>query len=112
MLLARQIFDGADRNAVRIAQIDQKLRQAVMLAFDIGVTAEQAYHIVHYMSTRGPNFPAVDQPAAICPGRLGADRGQIRARIRFTHADAKKNFAFCDARNDALLHLLGAESQY
>src|SRR5258708_5635732 len=67
--------------------------------------------VVGDMRRRGPDLGAVDEPAAVGPGRLGLGREQVGAGIRLAHADRKTNLAAADARQDVHLDVLGGVFQ-
>ena len=69
--------------------------------------AEQAEHVIGDMRVAGPDFGAVDLPAAVDLGRLGLGGEQIGAGVRLAHADDEAQFAAADARQDVLLDVLG-----
>ncbi len=102
--------DLADRIHLdaRLLHLDQKLRQAVTAVF-LGRLrgAEDRDHVVGDVRRRGPDLGAVDEIAAVGLGGARLGREQVRAGVRFAHADGKADFAAADARQDIHLDVLG-----
>src|SRR3546814_5792316 len=63
------------------------------------------------MRAAGPDLAAVHEPAAVDLLAGRSQGGEVRARIRFAHADAEVALAAGDARQDALTLLLCAEAE-
>ena len=63
------------------------------------------------IGARGPYHVAVEQPADDHFGGLGADRGEIGARVLRRTCRCKNRLATGDGRHDALLHICRAGYQ-
>ena len=108
IVLSRHLVDRVDGDARRL-HVDQELRQPVPAVFlGGGRRAEQADHVVGVVGVAGPHLGAVDEPAAVGLGGLGAGREQVGARIGLAHADGEAHLAAADARQHVGLHALAA----
>jgi hypothetical protein len=106
-VLAGQLIDRIHRNPRR-PHVDQELRQAMTaVLLGRGRGAEQADHVVGDVRIAGPDFCAVDQPAAVRLRRFRLRREQVGAGIRLAHADREAHLAAADARQYVHLDVLG-----
>ena len=101
-LAAQLRLNGANGEAarLRILHVDEELRHAGVPIFAALAGAHQRDHVIGDVGARGPHLAAGDGPAARHLHGLGADGGQVRARIGLAHADAKGHLATHDARHD------------
>ncbi|MNQ90428.1 hypothetical protein D3C85_1057700 [compost metagenome] len=101
VVLADHVVDRANRDAGSL-QVDQQLRQPrVTVAFILRPGAQQGDHVLAAVGAGGPDLAAVDYPAAIDLGRTGTHRGEVRADIRLTHADADHQLTASNGRQKA-----------
>jgi hypothetical protein len=92
-------------------QVDDHLREPGMAVLRRRLGAHQGDHVVIAVGIGGPELGAVDQPAALDPLRPRAHRRQIRARVRFAHADGKEALAPGNGGQVGLPLDFGAEAQ-
>src|SRR5207247_1258234 len=111
VMLAGEVDDRPDGDALRVAQIDEELCQTLVLLVRHDLRAEERDRVVGEMGVRRPYLGAVDEVAALGLRRARADGGQIGARIRLAHADGEGQLATNDPRQDALPLFLDAEAQ-
>src|SRR2546427_4602878 len=111
MMLAGEVDDRPDGDALRVAQIDEELCQPLVLLVRHDLRAEERDRVVGEMGVRRPYLGAVDEVAALGLRRARADGGQIGARIRLAHADGEGQLAANDPRQNALPLCLGSEAQ-
>ena len=102
LAVSGQVFDGAHQHAGQL-QINNHLREALLTVCRVARGAHQGDHEVPIVGVAGPDFLAVQKPAF---GRLHGARahaGEVRARVGFTHANAKKRFTSANRRDVTLL---------
>ncbi|MNE20186.1 hypothetical protein D3C80_1132940 [compost metagenome] len=109
IVLAQHVVDRPHRDAGGL-HVHQQLRQAgVAIAFILRPGTQQGDHVVAAVGAGGPDLAAVDDPAAVGLHRAGTHRGQVRAHIRFAHADAEQQLATGNRRQQARGQHLGRE---
>src|SRR5206468_11757846 len=111
VMLAGEVDDRTDGDAVRVAQVDEELREALLLLVRHHLRAEERDRVVGQMRVRGPHLGAVDEVAAVGPGGARADRREVGARVGLAHADGERQLAAHDGRQDLLALRLRAEAQ-
>src|SRR5438093_3164749 len=110
-MLTGEVDDGADGDARGVAQIDEELREALMLLVRHDLGAEQRDRVIGQVRVRRPHLGAVDEIAAVRLRGARADRREVRARVGLAHADGERQLAAHDARQDLLPLRLRAEAQ-
>ena len=105
---AGHLVDRVDGDARRL-HVDHELGKAVpAVLLGRGRGAEQADQVVRLVRVAGPDLGAVDQPAALGLGGLGAGGEQVGAGVGLAHADGEAHLALADARQDIVLDALAA----
>src|SRR5215470_93795 len=93
------------------SEVDEELREALMLLVGHHLGAEERDGVVGEMGVACPDLGAVDAVAALHALGAGADGGEVRAGVRLAHADGESELALGDPGQEALALLLGAEAQ-
>lgn len=109
MRVARQVGDRPYRDTGQ-RQIDNELRQALIAVLRRAGGAHQRDHVMAMLGVGGPDLAPRKRPAAVCTARGPRPHaGQVRAGIRFAHADAEEGFAAANARQIEAALRLAAE---
>src|SRR5215470_18905443 len=102
VMLAGEVDDRPDRDALGVAQIDEELREPLVLLVWYHFGSEQRDGVVGQVRVRSPHLGAVDEIAAVAPRRARANGRQVGARVRLAHADGERELAADDAGQDFL----------
>ncbi len=110
MGLPRQVPNAPDLDPGR-REVDQQLRQAFLAIARGPFRAEKTEHIGRLMGVCGPDLAPVEAPSA--RSGLGArpDGGEVGSCVRFAEADADRDLAPGQARQDRPLLVLCAQPQ-
>ena len=105
--------DERDRGGLhaRRFQVDDQLAEALALVGDLVTRGRTTQHDdpVVLVGRCRPDLATVEHPPVTVTNGLRRDRRQITATVGLAHADAERQLAAADAREEALLLLLGAE---
>ena len=109
--VAAEVGDRAHGNTGP-GQIDNDLRQPLMPILRVAASAHQCNHVVAVVRVGGPDLLPIQQPPPVVGQCTRTYAGQIRARIRLTHADAEVRLTAANSGQIVPLRLFGTATKY